>query len=168
MKLLNKTFTLSMLMMMGTAFAEASLPQIQLERISHYQEIAFENRASKYTDYAQLFNLCQQTPNATACGKEYKQAEQTYLTAKARSDVLDLLVKADNYMAPLPGSAYKDLASVLETTGYISDFENVSDKQLLTAVNQWNQDNGFDETDRLLLIQLILIQTDASHAGGGV
>lgn len=150
-----------------TTVANAS-EQNNLEQVAHFQHLAFENKANTYTAYARLFNLCQQQPKAEQCGNEYHEAEQTYLSAKARSDVLDLLVKADNYHAPLPGTAYVDLATALNQTGYLTDAEEHGEKQLLKAVNNWNADNNFEPSDRLLLIQLMMIQIDAESQTGDV
>ncbi|GAL33466.1 hypothetical protein JCM19240_2162 [Vibrio maritimus] len=168
MKMPIKMLVTSVLMLPGlTSLANAS-EQNSLEQVAHFQHLAFENKAKTYTDYARLFNLCQQKPNAMQCGKEYRDAEQMYLSAKARSDVLDLLIKGDNFRAPLPESAQVDLTKALIEVGYLDGVNVPSEKQLLAAVNKWNKQNNIERTDRLLLIQLMMIQIDAESRTGGV
>lgn len=161
-----KTIAVTLLMLTGLVTAADATEHNDLALVAHFQHLAFENKANRYTDYARLFNLCQQKPKAEQCGNKYRNAEQTYLSAKARSDVLGLLVKADNYHAPLPGTAHVDLAKALNKIGYLAEANQYSEKQLLDAVNSWNQHNNFEPSDRLLLIQLVMIQIDAENRSG--
>ncbi|MGF1755258.1 hypothetical protein L4C33_16895 [Vibrio makurazakiensis] len=129
------------------------------ESVDAVISMAFETKSSRYTEFAQLFNLCQKRPNDERCGDEYKGKRTRYEVAKSNYGAL-LMVNAPEFRTlPMPEVNHPEFVNSLKVLGYLkSDLDNVSKEQALFALNQWLVMNDFEMTSDVFLMHALLVR----------
>ncbi|MGF1694117.1 hypothetical protein L4D20_13415 [Vibrio kyushuensis] len=126
--------------------------------------MAYQTKSARYTDFAQLFNLCQKRPQDERCGDEYKTKRTNYEVAKSNHGALVMVNTPEFQSLFMPEVNYPEFVGSLKALGYLdSDLESsktnqINQEQLLVALNRWLDSNGFEQTSEIYFMHALLVR----------
>ncbi|QFI38325.1 hypothetical protein FR932_10935 [Moritella marina ATCC 15381] len=140
--------------------ATAVFPKAQLQPLI---ERTYGEMSRRYTIFAEQFNYCQQKPKSEDCQKPYEEVKQRYTAAKALYDTVEMTLLPQFIFLESPKSSWQSLNIALVNLHYLDaalPVEQLTEAQLLPAVNQWLIAHELPTTDTLYLLQTLLIESD--------
>ncbi|USD63680.1 hypothetical protein J4N45_22180 [Vibrio sp. SCSIO 43140] len=144
------------------SMTEASHKELFDEQvIGRFIDNAFAHKSDTYTDYAILFNLCQQDPNNELCGSELDVQKAQYQRAKASHDSLAMVWKSEFKDLMLPPMAYQQMVNELKQLGYLTQSTDVPVAKVHAALNQWLVKQGLAPTQEIYLMHGYLVSSAA-------
>ncbi|WP_017220423.1 hypothetical protein [Moritella dasanensis] len=140
--------------------ANAVFPQVQLQPLV---EKTYAEMSRRYTIFAEQFNYCQQKPKSESCQKSYEEVKQSYTAAKALYDTVEMTQLPQFMLLESPQGSLSSLNVSLVKLNYLDaelPAEEISDVALLPAVNKWLKAHDLPATEKLYLLQTLLIESD--------
>jgi len=125
---------------------------------------AYAEMSRRYTLFAELFNLCQQKPNAEDCQNPYEEAKQNYTVASSIYNSIEMTLMPAFIALETPFMSLVELNKALTKLGYMDTEladEYISATSLLPYINQWQVKNNLPVTDKIYLLHTYLISADA-------
>ncbi|GIC75754.1 hypothetical protein [Moritella sp. F3] len=137
------------------------------EQVQPMFKNAYTEMSRRYTLFAELFNLCQQKPNAEDCQKPYEQAKQNYTVASSIYNSIEMTLMPAFIELETPLMSLVELNKALTKLGYMDTEladEQISTTALIPYINQWQVKNNLPVTDKIYLLHTYLISADAMQA----
>ncbi|GEM79025.1 hypothetical protein [Vibrio superstes] len=131
-------------------------------KVDHFIELAFSQKSSTYTEYAVLFNFCQQRAEHADCKKPFEEAESRYKVAEANHKVLLMVANTDMKSLEMPVAGEQELTSLLAEQDYV-DEEVAHTSALVNALNLWLEDNQMPQTDKVYFLHSLMVKVDSAH-----
>ncbi|MGR6838199.1 hypothetical protein ACU5DF_03445 [Aliivibrio wodanis] len=132
------------------------------EQVEKMILLAYENKRSRYTEFAQLFNFCQQKPSHQDCNERYEKVTASYEMVKANYNVLNMVNSKELQYLMMPEINYPELVTALQDLGYLKDgmTSDVNYSDTLTALNQWLVMHDMETTEHVYLLHSLMIRTE--------
>jgi hypothetical protein len=140
--------------------AAALFPDAQMQPLV---KKAYSEMSRRYTVFAESFNYCQQKPKSDECQKPYEDVQKSYTAAKAIYDTVEMSLLPQFMLLESPQGSLSSLNVSLVKLNYLDaelPAEEISDAALLPAVNKWLKAHDLPVTDKLYLLQTLLIESD--------
>ncbi|MCK6263469.1 hypothetical protein KP803_09305 [Vibrio sp. ZSDE26] len=171
MKRICSAFILSVVSIISLSIAPAALSQTSSDEsvstlfnqtsVDAVISVAYQTKSTRYSEFAQLFNLCQKHPVDERCGEEYKLKKSHYEIAKSNHGALVMVNTPEFRSLFMPPVNYPEFVGSLTALGYLSEEqeqEKLKQEQVLAALNQWLDLNGFDQTTEIYFMHALLVR----------
>lgn len=132
---------------------------VQVDKIV---SVAYENKKTRYTEFAQLFNFCQQKPKHQGCQQKYEKATSNYEQVKANYTVIRMVNTPELQTLSMPEINYPELVESLQDLGYLDDgiTRNIDYKDTLLALNEWLEIHEMEKTSKIYLLHALMVQAE--------
>lgn len=140
--------------------AAAVFPEAQLQPLV---KKTYSEMSRRYTIFAELFNYCQQKPKSEDCQQPYEDVKQNYTASKAIYDTVEMSLLPQFMLLEAPQGSFSSLNAALVKLNYLDaeiPVEQLTQAALLPAVNKWLKAHDLPATDKLYLLQTLLIESD--------
>ncbi|GEA61146.1 hypothetical protein [Vibrio comitans] len=131
-------------------------------RVNHFIDLAFSEKSDTYTEYAILFNFCQQRAEHADCKQPFQDAESRYKVAEANHKVLLMVASTDMKTLEMPLAGEHELTQLLAKQGYLDETSQTT--TLLSALNLWLKDNSLPPTDKVYFLHSLMVKVDSASS----
>ena len=138
---------------------EYTFDSVQVDKIV---SVAYDNKKVRYTEFAQLFNFCQQKPKHQDCQQKYEKATSNYEQVKANYAVIRMVNTPELQTLSMPEINYPELVESLQDLGYLEDgiTRNIDYKDTLLALNKWLEIHEMEKTSKIYLLHALMVQAE--------
>ncbi|OCH13702.1 MULTISPECIES: hypothetical protein [unclassified Aliivibrio] len=165
MRLPKKTVLLAVCLFGLSSYAQSSekkeyeFDSVQVDKI---MSVAYENKKARYTEFAQLFNFCQQKPNHQDCQQKYEKATSNYESVKANYSVINMVNTPELQTLLMPEITYPELVDSLKGLGYLKNgmTSDINYEDTLSALNEWLEIHEMEKTSTIYLLHALMVQTE--------
>tara|TARA_Y100001956_G_scaffold62423_1_gene62433 strand:+ start:860 stop:1378 length:519 start_codon:yes stop_codon:yes gene_type:complete len=122
---------------------------------------AYQLKSARYTDFAVMFNFCQQKPTHSDCGEKYAQLQSDYQWAEANYKVLLMVWQSEFRTLLMPKVSEQELTHDLQTLGYVESSQLSQPEAIQKATAKWLSNNDMTYDGNIYLLHQLMIRTEA-------
>lgn len=118
--------------------------------------------STAYTDFARLFNICQNDPGNEACDERFDLVKSCFKKVESNNTVLKALATSDLKPIHLPEFQLIELQRSLSKLGYIPKIQQEDDlnrSALMQGLSSWTDANDLPEANEIYLMHLVLVRS---------